>query len=74
MRRRRPEKRTILPDPLYGDLIVAKFINNLMKDGKKSIAQRIVYKTMANLEEKTKITHAGYLHLQNLTIFLKLYY
>ena len=31
MRRRRPEKREILPDPVYGDLVVAKFINNLMK-------------------------------------------
>ena len=35
MRRRRPEKREILPDPLFKDLVVAKFINNLMNDGKK---------------------------------------
>ena len=34
MRRRRPEKRIINPDPFYGDLVIAKFINNLMKDGK----------------------------------------
>ena len=42
MRRRRPEKRTINPDPLYGDLIIAKFINNLMKDGKKSVAKKVL--------------------------------
>ena len=37
-RRRSPEKRKVLPDPKYKDIIVAKFMNNLMKDGKKSIA------------------------------------
>jgi|TARA_B100001057_G_scaffold277993_1_gene278259 small subunit ribosomal protein S7 len=42
-RRRSPEKRKILPDPKYKDIIVAKFMNNLMKDGKKSIAEKIVY-------------------------------
>ena len=35
MRRRRPEKRAILPDPIYGELMVQKFINNLMRGGKK---------------------------------------
>ena len=42
-RRRSPEKRKILPDPKYKDIIVAKFMNNLMKDGKKAIAEKIVY-------------------------------
>jgi len=42
-RRRSPDKRKILPDPKYKDIIVAKFMNNLMKDGKKSIAEKIVY-------------------------------
>ena len=42
-RRRSPEKRKNLPDPKYKDIIVAKFMNNLMKDGKKSIAEKIVY-------------------------------
>ncbi len=42
-RRRSPEKRKVLPDPKYKDIIVAKFMNNLMKDGKKSIAEKIVY-------------------------------
>ena len=43
MRRRRPEKRIIIPDPVYSDLVVAKFVNNLMRDGKKSVAERIFY-------------------------------
>lgn len=43
MRRRRPEKRQILPDPLYNDLVVAKFVNCVMERGKKSLAQGIVY-------------------------------
>ena len=42
-RRRSPEKRKVLPDPKYKDIIVAKFMNNLMKDGKKAIAEKIVY-------------------------------
>ena len=42
-RRHRAEKREILPDPQFGDLVVSKFMNNLMRDGKKSVAERIVY-------------------------------
>lgn len=42
-RRHSAEKREILPDPKFGDLIVSKFMNNLMLDGKKSVAERIVY-------------------------------
>ena len=49
MRRRRPEKREILPDPVYADLIVAKFINNLMKQGKKSLAEKIFYQSILTL-------------------------
>ena len=41
-RRRRPEKRIILPDPKFGDLVLSKFMNNLMPDGKKSVAARLV--------------------------------
>ena len=40
-RRRSPEKRKVLPDPKYKDIIVAKFMNNLMKDGKKSMAEKM---------------------------------
>ncbi len=42
-RRREVPKRTILPDPKFGDLLVAKFVNNVMVDGKKSTAEQIVY-------------------------------
>ena len=54
MRRRRPEKREILPDPVYGDLVVAKFINNLMVGGKKSIAEKIFYLSIKKIEDSTK--------------------
>ena len=54
MRRRRPEKRQILPDPIYGDLLVAKFINNIMENGKKSLAEKIFYTSMKKIEESTK--------------------
>jgi len=55
MRRRRPEKRKILKDPIYNDLIVAKFINYIMKNGKKSIAEKIFYTSldMINTQLKT---------------------
>ena len=54
MRRRRPEKRTINPDPVFGDIVVAKFINNLMKKGKKSVAEKIVYNSFSLIEKKEK--------------------
>ena len=55
MRRRRPEKREILPDPVYGDLIVAKFINNLMKKGKKSLAEKICYHSIEKIKKQGKV-------------------
>jgi len=55
MRRRRPEKREILPDPIYGDLIVAKFINNLMKQGKKSLAEKIFYQSIEKIKKQGKV-------------------
>ena len=54
MRRRSPEKRQILPDPLYNDLLVAKFINNLMIGGKKSIAEKIFYTSVEKIESSMK--------------------
>ena len=51
-RRHRAEKREILPDPKFGDLVLSKFINNLMLDGKKSTAESIVYKAVDILETK----------------------
>ena len=55
MRRRRPEKREILPDPIYGDLVVAKFINNLMRNGKKSLAEKIFYRSIDKIKSQVKV-------------------
>ena len=54
MRRRRPEKRAILPDTKYNDLSVAKFINYIMESGKKGVAEKIFYDAMALIQNKTK--------------------
>ena len=53
-RRRSTEKRKVLPDPKYKDIILAKFMNNLMKDGKKSIAVKIVYGAFEQVEKTLK--------------------
>jgi len=53
MRRRRAPERKIQPDPVYNSELVAKFINNLMWDGKKSLAQKIFYRAMEIVKEKT---------------------
>ena len=53
-RHRRPEKRVILPDPKFGDIVLSKFMNNLMLDGKKSVAERIVYGALDTVEAKVK--------------------
>ncbi len=55
MRRRKAEKRQVLPDPLYKSEVVAKFINTVMKCGKKSVAEKIVYGAF----EKLKVTKAA---------------
>ena len=52
-RRREADKRQILPDPKYNDLLVARFINNLLKQGKKSIAEGIFYGALDVVGEKT---------------------
>ncbi len=46
-------KRPIPPDPVYDSVLVAKFINRLMRNGKKSVAERIFYKAMEMIEQKT---------------------
>ncbi len=51
-RRHRAEKREILPDPVFGDLILSKFMNNIMLAGKKSIAEKIVYGALEMLDAK----------------------
>ena len=53
-RRRRPEKREILPDPKFGDVVLSKFMNNLMLDGKKSVAESIVYGALDTVESRAK--------------------
>ena len=53
-RRRRAEKREMIPDAKYGDLIVAKFMNSLMYDGKKSAAEGIVYGAFEVIQSKIK--------------------
>ncbi len=53
-RRRRPEKRVILPDPKFGDQVLSKFMNSVMLDGKKSTAEGIVYGALATVEERAK--------------------
>lgn len=54
MRKRRAEKRYIKPDPKFNDIIVSKFINCLMNDGKKSAARKIIYGAFDIIEDKTK--------------------
>lgn len=54
MRRRRPEKRQILPDTVYNDLNVAKFINFLMSGGKKGMAEQIFYSSMNVIKDRVK--------------------
>ena len=53
-RRRRPEKREILPDPKFGDITLSKFMNNIMLDGKKSVAEGIVYGALETVETRAK--------------------
>ena len=54
MRKRRAEKRFVKPDPKFNDVLVAKFINTLMYDVKKSVAQQVIYSAFDIIEERTK--------------------
>ena len=54
MRKAKPKKRILLPDPKYGEVLVTRFVNNLMLDGKKSIAYNIFYDEMDVVGEKMK--------------------
>ena len=53
MRRRAAEKREVLPDPKFGDPVVSKFINCLMVDGKKSVAEGILYDAFDRMQKRT---------------------
>lgn len=61
-RRRAAEKREVLPDPKYNDPVLAKFINCLMLDGKKSVAERIVYQAFDRIETRAKAEPLGLFH------------
>ena len=61
-RRRRPEKRIILPDPRYGDQVLSKFMNSVMYDGKKATAEQIVYGALEVVEAKAKKDPIGLFH------------
>ncbi len=52
-RRRRAEKREVLPDPKYGDHVLNKFMNSLMVTGKKSVAEGVVYSALETIEKRT---------------------
>ena len=53
-RRHRAEKREIIPDPKFGDIVVTKFMNSVMYDGKKSTAERIVYGAFDIIEGRSR--------------------
>src|SRR5918993_2362492 len=53
MRRRAAEKREVLPDPKFGDPVVTKFVNSLMYDGKKSVAERTLYAAFDRMKART---------------------
>jgi small subunit ribosomal protein S7 len=61
-RRRRPEKRVILPDPQYGDEVLSKFMNSVMLDGKKSVAEAIVYGALETVQQRAKKDPLGVFH------------
>ena len=54
MRKKRAEKKYLKPDPKFNDVLVAKFINSIMYDGKKSVARQVVYDAFQIIEDRTK--------------------
>tara|TARA_Y100000590_G_scaffold413924_1_gene510281 strand:- start:1378 stop:1848 length:471 start_codon:yes stop_codon:yes gene_type:complete len=62
-RRRAAEKRIILPEHKYKDIILAKFMNRIMKDGKKSISEKIVYGAFDIVSKKTDKTPIDFFHM-----------
>jgi SSU ribosomal protein S7P len=72
MRKTKPKKRLILPDPKFNDVLVTRFVNSLMFDGKKSIAFKILYDALDIVEKKMKDNELSALDiwkkaLQNIT-------
>ena len=62
MRRRAAEKREVLPDPKFGDLVVTKFVNSLMYDGKKSVAEHTLYAAFDRMKARTGKDPVGLFH------------
>ena len=61
-RRRAADKREVLPDALHGDMVLTKFINSLMFDGKKAVAEGIVYGALDRIRDKTGQEPVGMFH------------
>ena len=61
-RRRRPDKREILPDPKFGDIVLSKFMNSVMLDGKKAVAEGIIYSALDVIEQRAKRDPIGVFH------------
>lgn len=61
-RRHSAEKREVLPDPKYGDMVVTKFVNSLMRAGKKSVAEKILYGAFDQIEDKAKTDPLAMFH------------
>ncbi len=56
MRKTKPKKRHLLPDPKFNDVLVTRFVNDLMRDGKKSVSYAIFYDTLELVEKRVKDT------------------
>ena len=61
-RRHRAEKREVLPDPKFGDIVLTKFMNSIMYDGKKSTAESIVYGALDRVESRAKADPIALFH------------
>ena len=62
-RKGKTPKREVLPDPVYGSIVVSKLINSIMLDGKKGVAQKIVYGAFDRVREKTGEEQIGRAHV-----------
>ena len=63
MRKTKPKKRILLPDPKFNDVLVTRFVNDLMKDGKKSVTYSIFYDTLNLVEKRVKDTELSPLEI-----------
>ena len=61
-RRRAADKRDVMPDPKFGDAVLSRFMNAIMLDGKKSVAERIVYGALDKIESRTSREPLGLFH------------